>query len=395
MTIPLAAAMHERSLAVFLPPPPSPYLTELCLALAQNGITVMTLTKVEEIRRVVQTGAVDLILADGYSSAGTDILQASRRSSTVARPALALIREIAWDEPGADKIADLVLPPLPAPALLHLALTYLDLRTSLVRLEHARQALADENLRLKTERENQRRMDDEISLLKTAIVRNVSHELKTPLLQVKSAVALLAEDGSDVRTLVEYAVDATARLEAGIRNITLLNELLNDSIEFDTFSPVLVSEIMDYALRNLRRSWEHKNQMERIQVQLDADVPPVLGNKQGLGIVVQLLLDNALKFSQETVTVHAHRQGDRVEIAVEDRGIGIAPDKLEKIFDAFFQVDSSSTRRFGGMGIGLAIVRFVLDRHHTQIHVSSRVGQGSRFAFTLPASDIAHGTVVS
>jgi signal transduction histidine kinase len=227
-----------------------------------------------------------------------------------------------------------------------------------------------------------------MNLLKNAIVRNVSHELKTPLLQVKSAVALLAEDGENTSTLIEYAMGATARLEAAVRNITLLNELLNDSQDAYTLSPVLVNEAIQYALRNLRRSWEHKDSIERIEVHLEAGLPPVLADRQALGIVMQLLIDNALKFSQQNVEVLGQRQDDWVLIAVKDYGIGIAPDKIERIFDSFYQIDNSTTRRYGGLGVGLAIVRFILERHKTRIEVESQEGKGSSFSFRLPIARI-------
>jgi signal transduction histidine kinase len=109
-----------------------------------------------------------------------------------------------------------------------------------------------------------------------------------------------------------------------------------------------------------------------------------MADKQGLGIVLSQLLDNALKFSQDRVELSARRVGQSVVVSVHDYGIGIPEDKAEQIFDSFYQVDATSTRRFGGTGVGLAIVRLILDRHHTQIHVESEEGRGSTFTFQLP-----------
>jgi signal transduction histidine kinase len=86
--------------------------------------------------------------------------------------------------------------------------------------------------------------------------------------------------------------------------------------------------------------------------------------------------------------VIAKRVGDEVNVAVHDFGIGIPEDKIGHIFDSFYQVDNSTTRSYSGMGIGLAIVRFVLERHNTKIHVTSQVRKGSTFSFKLPVAKL-------
>lgn len=222
----------------------------------------------------------------------------------------------------------------------------------------------------------------ELELLKNTIVNNVSHELKTPLLHVKAAVALLAEDAASPK-LAEYATGATARLEALVRNITQLAGSQNLNI-----APTLVHECVTYAVTNLGRTWEHKEAVGRVRVAVEENLPPVWGDRQGISTVFQLLLDNALKFSQDAVTISAQRKDNLVRIAVSDAGIGIAPDQREQIFDSFYQVDGSSTRPYGGTGIGLAIVRLILDRHNVKIEVESEVGKGSVFSFTLPVAEV-------
>ncbi len=221
--------------------------------------------------------------------------------------------------------------------------------------------------------------DDEVDLLKNAIVRAVSHELKTPLLHVKSAVSMLSEDHDrDRTTLLSYATEATARLEAVVRNITQLA----DSLEI-TLTPVQAADAIQQAVRNLRRAWEHMDEVDRVQIDLPSRMPLVWADRQGLGIVLQLLIDNALKFSDSTVELTTTVIDDHVMIAVTDHGIGIAREKQERIFDTFYQVDSSDARRFGGVGVGLAIVRLILERHHATVHVESEVGVGSTFSFAL------------
>lgn len=223
---------------------------------------------------------------------------------------------------------------------------------------------------------------DDAMILKDAIVHNVAHELKTPVLHCKSAVALLAEEMPQNR-LVGYATEAVARLEQVVTNLSLLVDSINVSP-----GPVLVRDAINQALRGLRRSWEHKDSLDRVQVRLPERLPAVLADTKGLAIVLQLLLDNALKFSIELVTAEAQLEGQSVRVTISDRGIGIPSEALEHIFEHFYQVDTSSTRRFGGTGIGLSLVHLILDRHQADIEVVSQEDVGSSFSFALPVIDL-------
>ncbi|MCK6578086.1 MAG: HAMP domain-containing histidine kinase [Anaerolineae bacterium] len=216
-------------------------------------------------------------------------------------------------------------------------------------------------------------------ILKDMIVKTVSHELRTPLLQVKSAVSLLADGDQDRDRLIGYAMESTARLEGVVQNIARLAESLD--IRLDEMHP---GEIMQYAMRHLRRSWEWRGKLSRIDVQVAPDLPTVLADRRALGVAVHLLLDNALKFSSGRVTAQVRLvEPQTIEVRISDSGIGIASEKLEHIFEPFYQIDSAAARRFGGAGVGLAIVRFIMDRHRIPIQVESKVGVGSAFSFKL------------
>lgn len=219
--------------------------------------------------------------------------------------------------------------------------------------------------------------NEEIELIKNAIVRNVSHELKTPLLQVKSAVSLMAEDNPNT-DLTLYAKNAMARLELLVKNITLLGTVLEINL-----APVILRDVIQYARRNISRSWQYPDAHTRIQVQCQDNISPVLADKQGLSTVLQLLLDNALKFSEGNVDVIAVEENDTITISVHDHGIGIAQQELDTIFQMFYQIDSSSTRAYGGAGIGLAVVQLILEHHDSKISVISKLGEGSVFSFQL------------
>jgi signal transduction histidine kinase len=181
---------------------------------------------------------------------------------------------------------------------------------------------------------------------------------------------------------------ATTRLETVVKDITLLNDLVNESLESRSFEPVLMREVVDSAFRNLRRSWQHKNDVDRIVTKIPAHLPPAFGDKQRLVIAMQLLMDNALKFSKAPVEVIMETLPGKIRVTVRDQGIGIPKDKIDKVFDTFYQVDNSTTKRYGGMGIGLAIVRFILDRHQAQITVETEEGKGSSFIFELVTVEV-------
>lgn len=312
----------------------------------------------------------DAVIAPAGDQAARWFQEIEASAEPPDRPLLVLLT----DAPDPDQPADLALPPQWLDQALPAALK--------LRAENRglQQQLIDAHDRENSSRREHERTAQEVDLLKNAIVRTVSHELKTPLLHVKSAVSMLAEDREEDRLkLIGYAMEATARLEAVIKNITQLADSLEIELE-----PVQVSDSVAHAIRNLRRSWEHKDHIDRIQVNVEPRLPLVLADKQALGIVLQLLIDNGLKFSRDQVEVLAQVRDNHLWIAVRDHGIGIDLNQIEKIFDPFYQVDNSDARRFGGIGVGLSIVRLILERHHAEIQVESQIGRGSTFSFTLP-----------
>ena len=119
--------------------------------------------------------------------------------------------------------------------------------------------------------------------------------------------------------------------------------------------------------------------------------PPVYSDRSGVSQVLQHLLDNALKFSPggQPVEVDAVHREDGVWISIRDYGVGIPESELSDIFRAFYQVNSSTTRQFGGVGIGLAIVKLILTGLNAPYTVESKLESGTTFRFRLPVSSIA------
>jgi signal transduction histidine kinase len=230
-----------------------------------------------------------------------------------------------------------------------------------------------------------------LELLKSDIISNVSHELSTPLVQVKAAVALLEEDTTqhgtrEQKSMAAMATQAVARLESALENIRQLAQTHQIKL-----APMSVSESADLAIRMIERSWASRGGRERIHKQMSPNLPLVLGDKRAMARLLQLLLDNALKFSPDDSPVYIlswMTEDDQVWIGVQDFGIGIAQEQHARIFEAFYQVDGSSTRRYGGTGAGLALALLLAQGMKTSIRVESEKDKGSIFSFSLPVTTL-------
>jgi signal transduction histidine kinase len=250
-------------------------------------------------------------------------------------------------------------------------------------------------LRIKRQVEHPRRtramQTQEINLLKSDIISNVAHELGTPLVQVKAALSLLNEDitqhgTADQHKLSLMATQAVARLEGAVESIRQLAQSHHIRL-----TPVIVDEAVDLAIRHLERSWMSRGARTRVEKQIEDNLPLVWGDKRALGRLLQLLVDNALKFSPEGSLVYVlacRVPDDQVWIGVQDFGIGIPEEERAFIFEAFYQVDGSSTRHYGGTGSGLALAMLLASGMNTTIDLDSRVGEGSTFSFILPEADL-------
>jgi signal transduction histidine kinase len=256
----------------------------------------------------------------------------------------------------------------------------------------AENQILNESLRKRnTELERALEMVSQAEVLKNHIMENVNHEMRTPMLQIKTSVSMLVEVVAGLsrvekdHTVARMATESVARMEELINNISQLYLVENLKL-----SPVVLNDAVNQSINSLRRSWSHRNEIERIKLIL-ADCPPVIADRRAVTRILTLLLDNALKFSpQETrVEVRTSLQGkDAVRVSVKDRGIGIDPRYHEHIFEPFFQIDVGTKRRFNGVGVGLALAQMLAHAMNTHIQVESRLKRGSTFWFTLPVADL-------
>ena len=124
----------------------------------------------------------------------------------------------------------------------------------------------------------------------------------------------------------------------------------------------------------------------RLEIAVPPDLPRVRGDFEALATVLINLLDNACKYTNgdKRLALRAVAERDAVRFEVEDNGIGLAPAETRKIFERFYQVDQSLTRRRGGCGLGLSIVKFIVEAHRGSVDVKSEPGKGSVFRVTIP-----------
>jgi two-component system sensor histidine kinase SenX3 len=221
-------------------------------------------------------------------------------------------------------------------------------------------------------------------------VANVSHELKTPV----GAMALLAEAVLDAADdPVEVRRFGTKILNEANRLGTLVSELialsrLQGAERLPELATVAVDQVITEALDRCRLAAESAN------IRITADPPSGLvlhGDATLLVTALSNLLDNAVSYSPPGSPVSISRrldagpQGTYVEIAVTDRGLGIAPEHQQRVFERFFRIDQARSRSTGGTGLGLAIVKHVAANHGGEVHLWSKPGTGSTFTLRIPA----------
>ena len=226
---------------------------------------------------------------------------------------------------------------------------------------------------------------------KDQFLATISHELRTPLNAIMGWTSLVRGGELDAET-TEQA------LEVIERNARVQAQLIEDLLDVSRIiSGNFRLEFGEIDLCGIARSTALTFQPQIKEKQLDLQmnlhpVPELCGDPTRLQQVVWNLLSNAIKFTpaQGQVRVDTQQIGDRVTLEVSDSGQGIAPEFLPHIFERFRQADGSTTRRHGGLGLGLAIVRHIVELHHGTVSVrSAGLGQGTTFLVTLPIRSAA------
>jgi signal transduction histidine kinase len=228
----------------------------------------------------------------------------------------------------------------------------------------------------------------ELSQLKANFISNISHELRTPLTHIKGYIELLITESlgsitSEQRHALTVSQQSTNRLEG------LIEDLIMVSLASRGELSILQADVDLRRLANLAVKSHADAALERgvsLHAVVDEDVPLVQADSQKIAWVLSQLLDNGIKFTPSggRVVVSVKREGENlVIVSVTDTGIGIPSQKLNDIFEPFHQLDGSTTRRYGGTGLGLSLVRQIVEAHGSMLEVQSTEGRGSTFKFPL------------
>lgn len=233
--------------------------------------------------------------------------------------------------------------------------------------------------------EQQRELDG----LKNQFIQNVSHELRTPLAMILGYSELLAsgdlgELSPEQKGPVEIMVQRSYVLRDLIENITAI---LESEMREPANEPVSVPGIICDAIKDFQVLADQAGLT--LESDVSRQVPAVVGDEEHLRRVIDNLIGNAIKFTPAggAISVCLDHVDGGVRLQVSDTGIGIAQEHQERIFERFYQVDGSTRRVHGGCGLGLALVKEIVERHGGSVALDSQLGQGSTFTVTLPAGD--------
>jgi PAS domain S-box-containing protein len=233
------------------------------------------------------------------------------------------------------------------------------------------------------------RSEAELERMKVEFLANISHELRTPLTPIKGFASILQTrelPAAQAKGFAEEISVAADQLERVIGQLVNFATIVGGQLSIDP-APVPVRPLLDATLKPWK---ERVAATHRISRRVPAATPPVIADRTYVVQALEELLDNAVKYSPDggKIVVAAQvvegEDGLELEISVSDQGVGIPPDRLGTVLQDFTQGDGSSTRRFGGLGLGLALVHRIVRAHGGDLRVESTVGVGTVVTMSLP-----------
>jgi signal transduction histidine kinase len=227
-----------------------------------------------------------------------------------------------------------------------------------------------------------------LTRLKNDLIATVSHELKTPLASMRVLIDTLVEgrinDKSQADEYLQLIARENLRLSRLIENFLTFSRMERNRRAFE-FERLYVDELIAEAIESTGDRFLGDD--SSLEIDIADDLPPIAGDRDAMITVILNLLDNAWKYSGDDrkIRIKADLRGRFVRIKVIDNGIGMPTRIVRRVFERFYQADLTLTRSAGGCGLGLSIVKFILDAHRATIEVVSRSGSGSTFIVKIPA----------
>lgn len=230
----------------------------------------------------------------------------------------------------------------------------------------------------------------ELSQMKANFVSNISHELRTPLTHIKGYLELLITESlggisDDQRRALSVSQRATGKLEGMIEDLIMFSLATRGEMSMK-LELVDIRRLISFAAKSAMSKAEERG--VKLQVSAPEEVSAVQADPEKINWAVNQLLDNGIKFTPSggSVTIGLKEEGSTlVQVFISDTGIGIPQSRMKELFEPFHQLDGSSTRHFGGTGLGLSLVRQIIEAHGSLLDVQSAEGKGSTFKFPLLA----------
>ena len=228
----------------------------------------------------------------------------------------------------------------------------------------------------------------ELGQLKANFISNISHELRTPLTHIKGYIELLVSGSlgpimDEQRHALQVSQQSTTRLETLIEDLIMVSLASREELNIN-LQNVDVGRLANLAVKSsLDKAVARGVNLHTV---IDDNLPTVQADSQKIAWVLNQLIDNGIKFTQSggSVVVSVKREGENLVVtSVTDTGIGIPLNRVSDIFEPFHQLDGSTTRRYGGTGLGLSLVRDIVEAHGSMLDVQSTEGRGSTFKFPL------------
>lgn len=230
----------------------------------------------------------------------------------------------------------------------------------------------------------------ELSQMKANFVSNISHELRTPLTHIKGYIELMLAESlgpisDEQRHALTVSQRSTGKLEDMIEDLIMFSLASRGEMSMK-LEGVDIRRLVSLVAKTAMRKAEDRG--VKLEVLVKDDTPYVQADGEKVSWVVGQLIDNGIKFTPSggSVTVAIEEEGKNlVQVIVRDTGVGIPQDRMKEIFEPFHQLDGSSTRRYGGTGLGLSLVRQIVEGHGSLLDVKSTEGKGTTFKFPLLA----------